>query len=131
MVVLETLRAFDAFLPRINFGKVKPSNPQHPNSGAGVSAPSAGEAGFSYLKRDVVRLLGILCYDNKAVQDRVRLCGGIPVVLNLCVIDDRNPCKSYFLFLTYQLACCGVPHRAERTSARGSVSSRMVTFQRA
>lgn len=104
MVVLETLRAFDAFLPRINFGKVKP---QHPN-GAGVPARSAGEAGFSYLKRDLVRLLGVLCYNNKAIQDRIRVCGGIPVVLNLCVIDDRNPCKSYFLFLKHQLACCGV-----------------------
>lgn len=105
MVVLETLRAFDAFLPRINFGKVKPHNP---NGGAEVPAQSAGEAGFSYLKRDLVRLLGVLCYSNKAMQDRVRLCGGIPVVLNLCVIDDRNPCKSYFLFLMHQLACCGV-----------------------
>lgn len=105
MVVLETLRAFDAFLPRINFGKVKPHNP---NGGAEVPAQSAGEAGFSYLKRDLVKLLGVLCYSNKAMQDRVRLCGGIPVVLNLCVIDDRNPCKSYFLFLMHQLACCGV-----------------------
>jgi len=75
-------------LPRINFGKVKPQNP---NGGAGVPTQSAGEVGFSYLKRDLVRLLGILCYDNKAMQDRVRVCGGIPVVLNLCVIDDRNP----------------------------------------
>lgn len=88
--LLETLHAFDAFLPRINFGKVKPSYP-HGDGGGGAPAQSAGEAGFSYLKRDLVRLLGILCYNNKAMQDRVRLCGGIPVVLNLCVIDDRNP----------------------------------------
>lgn len=86
--LLETLGAFDAFLPRINFGKVKP---RHPIGATGVPAQSAGEAGFSYLKRDLVRLLGVLCYNNKAMQDRVRLCGGIPVVLNLCVIDDRNP----------------------------------------
>ncbi|KAH9034665.1 spinocerebellar ataxia type 10 protein domain-containing protein [Lactarius hengduanensis] len=90
VLVLETLRSFDAFLPRINFGKVKPSYP-HGDGGGGAPAQSAGEAGFSYLKRDLVRLLGILCYSNKAMQDRVRLCGGIPVVLNLCVIDDRNP----------------------------------------
>lgn len=49
-------------------------------------------AGFSYLKRDLVRLLGVLCHGTKAVQDRVRDCGGIVVVLNLCVIDERNPC---------------------------------------
>lgn len=89
--LLETLRAFDTFLPRINFGKVKSSYPQQPIGGGGAPAQSAGEAGFNYLKRDLVRLLGILCYNNKAMQDRVRLCGGIPVVLNLCVIDDRNP----------------------------------------
>lgn len=50
--------------------------------------------GFSYLKRDLVRLLGILCHGIKAVQDRARLCGGIEVVMNLCVIDERNPCTS-------------------------------------
>jgi hypothetical protein len=55
--------------------------------------------GFSYLKRDLVRLLGILTADCRSVQERVRICGGITVVLNLCVIDDRNPCKSYLLFL--------------------------------
>lgn len=48
--------------------------------------------GFAYLKRDLVRLLGILCSSDTSVQDRVRLCGGIPVVMNLCVVDDRNPC---------------------------------------
>jgi len=36
-------------------------------------------------------LLGILCHGVKAVQDRARTCGGIPVVMNLCVIDERNP----------------------------------------
>jgi len=118
VTVLETLRIFDTFLPRINFGKVKPSYPQHGNGGGGVPAQSApGETGFNYLKRDLVRLLGILCYNNKAMQDRVRLCGGIPVVLNLCVIDDRNPCKLYFLFLMHWLACCGVAHG--KTSAQG------------
>jgi ataxin-10 len=52
------------------------------------------KAGFSYVKRDLVRLLGISCAGEKAVQDRVRACGGIPVVMNLCVVDERNPCKS-------------------------------------
>ena len=51
------------------------------------------KAGFSYVKRDLVRLLGISCAGEKAVQDRVRACGGIPVVMNLCVVDERNPCK--------------------------------------
>jgi hypothetical protein len=51
------------------------------------------KAGFSYVKRDLVRLLGISCAGETAVQDRVRACGGIPVVMNLCVVDERNPCK--------------------------------------
>lgn len=51
--------------------------------------------GFDYLKRDLVRLLGILCYEDRAVQDRIRNCDGIVVVMNLCVIDDRNPCACY------------------------------------
>ena len=50
------------------------------------------DRGFSYLKRDLVRLLGILCYENRAVQDRMRNCHGIPVVMNMCVTDERNPC---------------------------------------
>jgi ataxin-10 len=49
--------------------------------------------GFSYLKRDLVRLLGILCHETKEIQDRVRLCGGIEAVMNLCVVDERNPCE--------------------------------------
>jgi len=48
--------------------------------------------GFQYLKRDLVRLLGILCSGSKAVQDHVRDRGGIEVVMNLCVVDERNPC---------------------------------------
>lgn len=71
-----------------------------------VQGPSAtvtqDPTGFSYLKRDLVRLLGILGHGTKAVQDRARLCGGIHVVMNLCVVDERNPCESLrevFLFL--------------------------------
>ena len=63
--------------------------------------------GFPYLKRDLVKLLGILCHDSKPIQDRIRCCGGIPIVLNLCVIDERNPCKSFFfLFLVGELRDC-------------------------
>jgi Spinocerebellar ataxia type 10 protein domain len=91
----ELLRLLDQFLPRINFGKP-------------VGVPIAKteqeipvqENGFFYLKRDLVRLLGLLCNRVPAVQDRVRECGGIPIVMNLCVVDERNPCAySYFLAL--------------------------------
>jgi ataxin-10 len=82
----ELLRLLDLFLPRINFGKPVAQTPQ-----GAIADPT----GFSYLKRDLVRLLGILCQGTRAVQDRVRFCGGIPVVMNLCVVDERNPCMSH------------------------------------
>ncbi|KAF8479771.1 spinocerebellar ataxia type 10 protein domain-containing protein, partial [Russula ochroleuca] len=93
--LLESLRLLHNFLPRINFGKVRSS----PEGREGVPDHAADAADFPYLKRDLVRLLGILCHNCRAIQDRVRLCGGIPVVLNLCAIDDRNPyLREYALF---------------------------------
>jgi len=94
--LLETLGLLDRFLPRVNVGKITPYSPNGKEGvpgrlGGGHSESAADAAGFPYLKRDLVRLLGILCHDCKAIQDRIRMCGGIPVVLNLCVIDDRNP----------------------------------------
>jgi len=85
--LIEVLRMLDLFLPRINFGK--------PVSSSGLPNPQATSSvdstGFSYLKRDLVRLLGVLCHEVRAVQDRIRMADGIPVVMNLCVIDERNP----------------------------------------
>ncbi|RPD64276.1 hypothetical protein L226DRAFT_533583 [Lentinus tigrinus ALCF2SS1-7] len=52
-------------------------------------AKAAAEA-FAHIKRDLVRLLGTLAAHDRAVQDRVRACSGIPVVMNLCVVDDYN-----------------------------------------
>lgn len=66
--------------------------------GAGLAGPSAEDAraaqAFALVRRDLVRLLGILAAENRSVQERVRECGGIPVVMNLCVVDDYNPCES-------------------------------------
>ncbi|KII85837.1 hypothetical protein PLICRDRAFT_114924 [Plicaturopsis crispa FD-325 SS-3] len=84
--LIELLRLLDIFLPRIKFGK--------PVTAPGATTPTQAAAdptGFLYLKRDLVRLLGILCNGTKVVQDRVRECGGLPVVMNLCVVDERNP----------------------------------------
>jgi len=93
--LLELLRLLDIFLPRINFGKAVTQVPQ-----GAVTDPT----GFSYLKRDLVRLLGILCQGTVAVQDRVRFCGGIPVVMNLCVVDERNPyLREHAIFTLHNL----------------------------
>lgn len=29
------------------------------------------------------------------MQDRVRECEGLPVIMNQCVIDERNPCTPF------------------------------------
>jgi hypothetical protein len=76
-----------------------------------VNQPVSGEtkadaSDFPYLKRDLVRLLGILCHNRKAIQDRIRVCGGISVVLNLCTIDDRNPCKFPFWAALARMLFC-------------------------
>lgn len=81
------LRQFDLFLPRINFGK--PVN----LDGSASLQRSQSVDGFAYLKRDLVRLLGVLCHGVRAVQDRTRVAGGLAVVMNLCVVDERNPCR--------------------------------------
>jgi ataxin-10 len=85
------LRLLDIFLPRISLGKV---------ASPGVAGPqSAAATGFPYVKRDLVRLLGILAHNERTVQDRVRACNGIPTVMNMCVIDDLNPCTFHLPFL--------------------------------
>ncbi|KAF9563954.1 hypothetical protein CPC08DRAFT_299078 [Agrocybe pediades] len=86
--LVELLHLLDVFLPRINFGK--PVNPNGTPMTTGQSK-TADSSGFSYLKRDLVRLLGVLSHGVKEVQDRVREVGGLPVVMNLCVVDERNP----------------------------------------
>ncbi|KAJ7281931.1 spinocerebellar ataxia type 10 protein domain-containing protein [Mycena rebaudengoi] len=105
-MVEKLLRLLDLFLPRINFGKAvraadagPPTQPSTSSASAAPAQPSAApqpsgavdSTGFAYLKRDLVRLLGILCHGCKAVQDRARHCGSIEMVMNLCVVDERNP----------------------------------------
>ncbi|KDQ61580.1 hypothetical protein JAAARDRAFT_31036 [Jaapia argillacea MUCL 33604] len=83
--VISTLGLLDTFLPRINFGKAVPSIPGQ------TLDETPDSTGFQYVKRDLVRLLGVLCHDNKTVQDRIRGCGGVPIMMNMCVMDERNP----------------------------------------
>jgi ataxin-10 len=94
--LLETLRLLDLFLPRIYFGKPVPSSAAAPTQSM---APKVDPTGFLYVKRDLVRLLGALAHESRGVQDRTRNANGIPVVMNLCVIDERNPCTSDVLHL--------------------------------
>jgi len=107
--LIELLRLLDDFLPRINFGK--PVAPP-----ASITAPAAQQlasTGFSYLKRDLVRLLGILCHERKAVQDSVRACGGLEIIMNLCVVDERNPyIREHAIFTLHTLLAANPENQA-------------------
>ena len=89
----------------------------------------ADASDFPYLKRDLIRLLGILCHNRKAIQDRIRLCGGIPLVLNLCTIDDRNPCKFPFGLHWLTCCCCFSPERHSLTLSLTHHRPLRFTFQ--
>ncbi|KAL1925748.1 uncharacterized protein VTP21DRAFT_631 [Calcarisporiella thermophila] len=47
--------------------------------------------GFMYIRRDLVRVIGNMAHGRRAVQDKVRELGGVPLILNQANIDDYNP----------------------------------------
>ncbi|KAF0354774.1 Essential cytoplasmic protein Ctr86 [Gigaspora margarita] len=55
------------------------------------SSLQQGISEFSYIKRDIIKVIGNMAYNNSFVQDEVRKLGGIPLILNQCNIDDNNP----------------------------------------
>ena len=52
-------------------------------------------AAIGQLKRTCVRIIGILAFDSKATQERIREAGGIGLLLGMCQISDINPSKSF------------------------------------
>ncbi|RIB16576.1 spinocerebellar ataxia type 10 protein domain-containing protein [Gigaspora rosea] len=57
-----------------------------------MSSPlQQGISEFAYIKRDIIKVIGNMAYNNSFVQDEVRRLGGIPLILNQCNIDDNNP----------------------------------------
>lgn len=99
--LIDLLSLLDIFLPRIQFGKPVNSNgtPLSP-----TESPPADLSGFSYVKRDLIRLLGVLSHGVRSVQDRTREAGGLPVVMNMCVIDERNPyLREHAIFTLHNL----------------------------
>jgi ataxin-10 len=69
------LGATHAFLPRVKPTKEAPEEPLP----------------FANIKRDLVRLLAALAYDDSAVGDAVRAAQGVELILGMCDTDDRNP----------------------------------------
>ena len=71
-----------------------------------TSTAQGQDSFFVGLKRDIVRLIGNLAYRSRHVQDRIRNCNGLIVMLSQCNIDDANPCKSSFwMFSLWSLLC--------------------------
>jgi len=73
--LVSLLGATHAFLPRVKPAAEAPAEP----------LPFAG------IKRDIVRLLSALCFDDIEVGNAVREAGGVELVLGMCEVDDRNP----------------------------------------
>lgn len=74
--LVSVLQATDAFLPRVK-----------PTAEENTTLP------FQNVKRDLVRLLGLLAFDDTKAGDIVREKGGVETVLGMCETDERNPCE--------------------------------------
>ncbi|KAF9123541.1 hypothetical protein BGX30_001409 [Mortierella sp. GBA39] len=95
---IELLRQADVSLARVS--KPVSSGPSGtPAMAANVestvlsntSTAKGQDSFFVGLKRDIVRLIGNLAYRSRHVQDRIRNCNGLIVMLSQCNIDDANP----------------------------------------
>jgi ataxin-10 len=73
--IVALLGATHTFLPRVKPTKDAPDEPLP----------------FANIKRDLVRLLAALAFDDVTVGDAVRAAGGVELVLSMCETDDRNP----------------------------------------
>ena len=65
------------------------------------------------LKREAIRLLGLLAMRDPVMQDRIRDLGGLEAVLSLTKLDEREPCSSLrslgvYLARTYEGSHSGV-----------------------
>jgi ataxin-10 len=69
-------------MPRI---RPSPANP--------VSDQAPTERSLGGIKVSLVRLLGVLSFEDTAIGDQVRLRGGVQLVLGMTEVDELNPCK--------------------------------------
>jgi ataxin-10 len=105
---VELLAQLNQFLPRVKPFRAEPvslstdSNPDL-NASTQAQAPSTlslqESLPFLNIKRDLVRLLSVLTFEDKVVCDQVRKYGGVQVILGLCEVDERNPCESIMMSL--------------------------------
>jgi len=59
------------------------------------------------VKRSLVKLIGNMCYQNRAMQEATRTHGGITPILSCCVIDDRNPFLMQWAIFAVRTVCEG------------------------
>lgn len=81
----DMLRALNDFFPR--------TNPRNPSPATATMTIQPELKPFSNLKRDLVRLLGVLTFNDTRVGDEVREYEGVQLVLSLTEIDEANPCE--------------------------------------
>lgn len=58
-------------------------------------------------KRDLIRLIGNLCYEHKQNQDQVREISGIVLLLDCSPIDGKNPFISQWVVFAIRNVCSG------------------------
>lgn len=86
--LVDVLRATNDFLPRI---KPTPTTAEENAAlAAGQMSQREIEHAFANVKRDLVRLLAVLAFDDVQVGNDVRAVGGVELVLGLCETDERN-----------------------------------------
>ncbi|KAM7424976.1 Ataxin-10, partial [Porites harrisoni] len=66
---------------------------------SGRLSPSHG------FQRDLVRVIGNMCYQHTANQNKVRELEGIPLLLDRCNVDDHNPCILLYFLLHLLIPC--------------------------
>lgn len=71
-------------MPRL---RPSPANP--------VSNEAPTERSLGGIKVSLIRLLGVLTFDDKPVSDQVREHGGVQLVLSMTEVDELNPCQSH------------------------------------
>ncbi|KIR34774.1 hypothetical protein I352_03026 [Cryptococcus deuterogattii MMRL2647] len=81
--LIDMLRALNDYFPH--------TNPRNPSPATTTTAVPPELKPFSNLKRDLVRLLGVLTFSDTRVGDQVRDCKGVQLVLSLTEIDEDNP----------------------------------------
>ena len=78
-----------------------------PGPAGGSQGKVAGQAlaGQAGLKRDLVRVLANMCYEDRASQDEVREVGAIPLILACTNIDESNPFSKEWAVLAVRNLC--------------------------